>query len=304
MTDLSLTLAGLKLDNPIILASGILGETGMTLVRVLESGAGAVTTKSIGLEPRVGHKNPTIVELETGLLNAMGLPNPGVDEYLKELEPLLKKQLPIFGSIFGKNADEFAELAKRMSTAGISALELNLSCPHAKGYGSELGADPDQVEEVTKAVKNKTNIPVFVKLTPNIADIVSIGKAAVSGGADGLVAINTVKGMAIAPELARPILSNKFGGYSGPGIKPIGIRCVYELASADLGIPIIGVGGISTGIDIAEYLMVGATAVQVGTVIYDRGIEGLLQLKSELEVFMTDNNYQNISELVGLATDA
>jgi dihydroorotate dehydrogenase (NAD+) catalytic subunit len=303
MTDLSLILAGLKLDNPIILASGILGETGKTLVRVLESGAGAVTTKSIGLEPREGHSNPTIVELETGLLNAMGLPNPGVDEYLKELEPLLKDELPIIGSIFGKDADEFAELAKRMTTAGITALELNLSCPHAKGYGAELGSDPDQVDEVTKAVKNGVNIPVFVKLTPNIADIVSIGKAAVSGGADGLVAINTVKGMAISPELARPILSNKFGGYSGPGIKPIGIRCVYELASANLGVPIIGVGGISTGKDIAEYLMAGATAVQVGTVVYDHGIDGLQKLKTELAKFMADNNYQHISELVGLALE-
>jgi dihydroorotate dehydrogenase (NAD+) catalytic subunit len=301
MIDLSTTIAGIKLKNPIILASGILGETASSMQRVLATGAGAVTTKSIGLEPRQGHDNPTIVELETGILNAMGLPNPGIDAYLEELEPLINQEQTIIGSIFGKDHSEFVELATRMANAGIPALELNLSCPHAKGYGAELGSDPKSVREITGAVKDTVKIPVLVKLTPNTANIVELADAAVSAGADGLVAINTVKGLAISSELGRPILSNKYGGYSGPGIKPIGLRCVYELASNNPDIPIIGVGGITNGMDIVEYMMAGASAVQVGTIVYYRGIAGFENLKIELEKFMENYGFPSVTDLVGTA---
>ncbi len=301
MPTLETMVSGLKLENPIILASGILGETGKSLERVLNSGAAAVTTKSIGLEPRMGHPNPTIAELDYGLLNAMGLPNPGVDHYLSEIKPILDSKLIVFGSIFGKDHSEFSKLAIKMANAGINALELNLSCPHAKGYGAELGADPKLVFEVTKAVKDAVKIPVFVKLTPNTSDIVSLGRAAVQGGADALVAINTVKSLVIAPELAKPILSNKYGGYSGPGIKPIGLRCVHELASAELGIDIIGVGGIISGTDIVEYLMVGACAVQVGTAVYYHGFETFNKMKSELVEFLDKNGYSSLNEIIGAA---
>ena len=301
MADLITELVGLKLNNPVILASGILGETGKTLERVIHCGAGAVTTKSIGFEPRTGHSNPTIVELDFGLLNAMGLPNPGIHNYLGELHDLVAGGMPVIGSIFGKDAGEFAELAGIMVDAGVATLELNLSCPHASGYGAELGSEPELVQEITAAVCDAVTKPVLVKLTPNTADIVALGKSAVAGGCSGLVAINTVKGMAINAELGRPVLSNKFGGYSGPGIKPIGLRCVYELASAELGVHIIGVGGITSGSDIVEYLMAGATAVQVGTAVYYDGITAFEKLVSELDKFMTENNYQSVSELIGLA---
>jgi dihydroorotate dehydrogenase (NAD+) catalytic subunit len=301
MADLSIYISGLKLKNPIILASGILGETGKTLERVLNSGAAAVTTKSIGLEPRSGHSNPTIVELDHGLLNAMGLPNPGIDEYQNELQYITSQNLIVIGSIFGKNAQEFSALAKAMEEIGVAALELNLSCPHASGYGSELGCDPKIVKDITKAVKDSVSIPVFVKLTPNTSDITLLGEAAYEGNCDALVAINTVKGMAISAELGRPVLSNRFGGYSGPGIKPIGLRCVYELAQKLPEMPIIGVGGIMTASDLVEYLMAGATAVQIGTAVYQEGIEGFNKINHDLEKFMDVHGYNSINDLIGLA---
>ena len=301
MVELSIELAGLKLRNPTILASGILGETGKTLLRIIHAGAGAVTTKSIGLEPRVGHDNPTIVELDCGLLNAMGLPNPGIEDFSNELKVVVASGVPVVGSIFGKDAEEFAKLASLMADVGVHALELNLSCPHAEGYGAELGSDPKRVQEITAAVRAAVTIPVFVKLTPNTSDIVLLGRAAVAGGCAGLVAINTVKGMAINADVAKPVLSNKFGGYSGPGIKPIGLRCVFELSNADLGVPLIGVGGITTGRDIAEYIMAGASAVQVGTAVYYHGISVFEKIVKELETFMQDNGYTSIKDMVGLA---
>jgi len=239
--------------------------------------------------------------LDYGLLNAMGLPNPGIEEYKEELSKILSCGVPVFGSIFGKDADEFAELAGLMADLGISALELNLSCPHASGYGAELGSDPEMVKSITAAVKSSISVPLFVKLTPNTADIVSLGRAAVDGGCDVLVAINTVKGLALEPDLGLPILSNKIGGYSGPGIKPIGLRCVFELKGADLGIPIIGVGGITNGRDVVEYLMVGACAVQIGTAVYSHGITVFSKIITELEEFMKKNNYNSISKITGLA---
>jgi dihydroorotate dehydrogenase (NAD+) catalytic subunit len=301
MVDLSTEVAGLKLKNPTILASGILGETGKTLERVVRGGAAAVTTKSIGVEPRPGHINPTIVELDYGLLNAMGLPNPGIEEYKEELSKIISYGIPVLGSIFGKDADEFSQLAGVMADVGISALELNLSCPHTGGYGAELGSDPDMVKSITTTVKSTISIPLFVKLTPNTSDIVSLGRAAVDGGSDALVAINTVKGLALEPDLGLPILSNKIGGYSGPGIKPIGLRCVFELGGAELGIPIIGVGGITNGRDVVEYLMAGASAVQIGTAVYSHGITVFNKIITELEEFMKKNNYGSISQLTGLA---
>jgi dihydroorotate dehydrogenase (NAD+) catalytic subunit len=301
MIDLTTEIAGLKLKNPTILASGILGETGKTLERIIRGGAAAVTTKSIGLTPRTGHPNPTIVELEYGLLNAMGLPNPGIQDYKKELNQVITSGVPVIGSIFSKDSKEFAELAGFMSEIGVAALELNLSCPHAAGYGAELGSEPKQVRSITAEVKNAVTIPVFVKLTPNTSNIVALGKAAVDGGCDALVAINTVKGLAINSELGLPILSNKFGGYSGPGIKPIGLRCVFDLASAELGVPIIGVGGIATGKDAVEYLMAGASAIQIGTAIYLHGDTVFSKIVAELEEFMLHHNHNSIPELMGLA---
>lgn len=301
MTDLGIEIAGIRLKNPTILASGVLGETGESLLRVGRSGAGAVTTKSIGLEPRQGHDNPTVVELESGMLNAIGLANPGIGEFGPELDIAAESGVPVIVSIFGKDELEFAELAQRAARHRIAALELNLSCPHATGYGSELGCDPAMVGKVTRAVKEVVPLPVFVKLTPNTSDIVALGKAAVAAGCQALVAINTVKAIAINPEAGRAVLSNIYGGYSGPGIKPIGLRCVFQLASAELGVPIIGVGGITTGRDVAEYLMAGASAVQIGTAVREDGPQAFQRVVSELGAFMKANGFGTVGEMVGLA---
>jgi dihydroorotate dehydrogenase (NAD+) catalytic subunit len=274
-------------------------EDAGSMERIINCGASAIVTKSIGLKPRVGYPNPTVIQLEHGLLNALGLPNPGIDEFGDEIIKLKKLKIPVIGSIFGSNKKEFIELAKKMENYGVDALELNMSCPHAKGYGLEIGTDPDLVKEITSKVKKSTKIPVFVKISPNIANIIEIAKSAEDGNADGIVAINTLKAMKIDLDLKMPVLSNIIGGYSGNAIKPIGIRCVYEI-SQNIGIPIIGVGGITKGIDAIEYLMAGATAVQIGSGIYYRGLDVFKKICDEIEIWMKEHGYNDLSELVGV----
>ena len=297
---LEVEFAGLKLRNPTILASGIMGESAGSLIRIAKSGAGAVVTKSIGLEARSGYPNPTVVEVECGILNSMGLPNPGIEEFGREIEELKEIDIPIIGSIFGKDEEEFALLAKRMEKYGVDAIELNLSCPHAKGYGLEIGSDPDAVKSITKEVKRNVSIPVFPKISANVGDVVEIGKAVEEGGADGIVAINSIRAMKIDLSTKMPILHNRFGGYSGKGIKPIGVRCVYELSS-ELNVPVIGVGGIETGEDAAEYILAGAVAVEIGSAIFYRGIDVFKKVCQELEEWMKKNGYSSIDDFRGLA---
>jgi dihydroorotate dehydrogenase (NAD+) catalytic subunit len=265
MPSLSTHVGGLDLKNPVLLAAGILGTTGASLKRAAASGAGGVVTKSVGSVPREGHPGPTIVSVTSGLLNAMGLPNPSYRDFQGEIEIARAGGVPVIASIFGSSAAEFAQIARALKA---DAFELNLSCPHAEKYGSELGRYPDLVESVTGAVKAASDVPVWVKLTPNIADIAELGLAAQRGGADAVVAINTLKAMAIDIESGYPILGNRFGGLSGNAIKPVAVRCVYELA-ASLEIPVIGVGGISCWQDAAEMILAGASAVQVGTALMD-----------------------------------
>jgi dihydroorotate dehydrogenase (NAD+) catalytic subunit len=300
MPQLTVEIAGLELQNPFILASGVWGETGATLARALRAGAGAVVTKSIGPEPRPGYPNPTIVEVPTGFINAMGLPNPGIAAYREEVEEALRAGGPVVGSIFGADAREFAGLARRMESYGVHALELNLSCPHAKGYGAQLGQDPGATRKITAHVKAAVRIPVFVKLTPNVPSISAIAKAAEAGGADGVCAINTLRGMAIDIELGRPVLAHGLGGYSGPGVKPVGIASVYEIYDA-VKIPILGMGGISTGEDAAEYLMAGASAVQVGSIVCRKRDRTFSQLCRELDSFLTAHRYKSVKAVTGKA---
>ncbi|MFH1100716.1 MAG: dihydroorotate dehydrogenase [Methanobacteriota archaeon] len=300
MPDLSTRLTSLHLKNPTILASGILGEDAGSIHRIIKSGAGAIVTKSIGLTAREGYPNPTVVELETGLLNAMGLPNPGIENYAEEMKQLTPRTIPLIGSIYAANAEEFVTLAQRMQHYGADALELNLSCPHAKGYGLEIGSDPHLIHEITKKVKETVQLPVFVKLSPNVTNIVELAKAAESAHADGIVAINTLKAMKIDLETHTPILANKIGGYSGRGIKPIGIRCVYEIAE-HVKIPIIGTGGISTAEDALEYIMAGASAVQIGTALYSEGPDIFKKICTEMNTWMKTHHYTKLSELIGVA---
>ena len=275
-------------------------EDAGSMKRVADCGAGAVVTKSIGLKPRDGYPNPTVVELEYGILNAMGLPNPGIKEFEGEIRKLKGSNISVIGSIFGSNSHEFVELGKRMQDCGADALELNMSCPHAKGYGLEIGSDPELVREITSMVKESTNIPVFVKLSSNLTDVIEIAKSAEAGKADGIVAINSVKAMKIDLELKMPVLANKIGGYSGRAIKPIGVRCVYEIAK-NVDISVMGVGGITTGEDVLEYIMAGASAVQIGSGVYYRGVDVFEKICGEMENWMENHNYNRLSELIGVA---
>jgi len=275
-------------------------EDAGSMQRIFNSGAGAIVTKSIGLESRNGYPNPTVVELEHGILNAMGLPNSGIDSFKEELFELKKLNVPVIGSIFGKNEKEFVKLAEKIQKFGADAVELNLSCPHVKGYGLEIGSDPKLVKDITLKVKNEIEIPVFIKLSPNTTNIIDIAKSAEAGNADAIVAINTVKAMKIDLELKMPVLSNKIGGYSGKAIKPIGIRCVYEI-SKNIDIPVIGVGGITTGLDAIEYFLAGASAVQIGSGIYYRGIEIFKIICDEIEKWMIEQGYKDLSEVIGAA---
>ena len=232
MADLSTTIGSLRLKNPTLLASGIMDEDAGSMQRMIDCGAGAIVTKSIGMQPKEGYANPTILELEFGLLNAMGLPNPGIDQYGQEMKKLQKSKTPIIGSIYAANTKEFVMLATKMKQYGAAGVELNVSCPHAKRYGLEVGCDTPLLQTIVSSIKKKVHIPVFVKLSPNVVNIVEIAQAAEKGKADAIVAINTVKGMKIDLETTQPILANKTGGYSGKAIKPIGVRCVYDIAQS------------------------------------------------------------------------
>ncbi len=300
MTDLSVDLCGLKLRNPTMLASGVLDETGKSMAAVARAGAGAIVTKSIGKEPRAGHNTPCVVELQTGLLNAMGLPNPGIEAFSAEIREAKLGGVPVIGSVFGGDDDEMASLAKAMAKAGADAVELNLSCPHAKGYGSELGSDKDTVRTVCKKAKKGLKVPLFAKLTPNTASVTELATAAEEGGADAIVAINTLKGMAISPVARMPILANRYGGLSGPALRPVGVRCVYEIYEA-VKVPVIGVGGITNSTDALEYIMAGASAVQIGTAVWSEGIGVFAKVNSGLQKFMAENGYGTVKEMVGVA---
>lgn len=300
MVELKTDVGELEFDPPLILASGILGQTADSMKQIIESGMGAVVTKSIGKEPRKGHPNPSMVEMEYGLLNAMGLPNPGIDGFEKEMDELKKKiDKPIIGSIFASDADGFVELSRRMEKMGADAVELNLSCPHAEGYGAAIGTDPEKVRDVVKTVTLKVDIPVFAKLPP-VNNIVESAISSEEAGADAIIAINTVKAMAINLETRKPILGNEVGGYSGPAVKPIGLRCVYEIYE-EVDIPIIGCGGVTNGRDVMEYLLAGAAALEMGSVIHYRGKDAPKKIVSEMEELMRFEGIDNISDLIGTA---
>ena len=294
---LTIEITGIKLENPLILAAGILGSTGASLRRVARAGAGAVVTKSLGLVPREGYRNPCVVELEDGFINAVGLQNPSYRNFMDEIKIAREANVPIVASIFGGRPEEFAEIATAMS-GDVDGFELNLSCPHAEGYGAEIGSDPMIVEEVTRSVKSATDLPVWVKLTPNVRDIATIGLAAERGGADAVVAINTLRAMAIDVESGYPILSNRFGGLSGAPIKPVAVRAVYELYQA-LEIPIIGVGGISSWEDAVEMMMAGASAVEIGSAVY-RGLDIFKEISDGISRYL-ERKDMRLDEIVGIA---
>lgn len=295
-------LCGLKFRNPLILASGVLGVSAAMLSRLArDCGIGGLTSKSIGPAPRKGNLNPSIIEIQPDTyFNAVGLANPGIDEFLQEIPGISHKNVPLIISIFGDSVDQYAEMASKISEAhDIQGIELNISCPHAKV--SSIGADASLTSEVVEKVKDVVNLPVFVKLNPNVTDIVSIAKAAEKSGASAVVAINTIRGMAIDAHIMKPILSNKSGGVSGKAIKPMALKAVYDLYE-NLEIPIIGCGGIFTGLDVVEFFLAGASAVQIGTVLV-RGLDTIQEINKGIEKHLKDIKISKLAHLVGMAHD-
>jgi dihydroorotate dehydrogenase (NAD+) catalytic subunit len=283
-----------------MLAAGILGSTASSLNWAGRSGAGAVVTKSFGLNPNKGYANPTTVEVTGGVINAIGLSNPGVENFKNELE-MLNKSVPAIASIYGANPEEFSEIATRVENL-VDAFELNVSCPHAMGgCGSAIGQDPELTGEIVRSVKKSVKIPVFVKLTPNVTDIVEVARYAEDAGADALTMINSLgPGMRIDIETGNPILNNKFGGLSGPAVKPIAIKCIFEVFDS-VKIPLIGVGGIRNYEDVIEFLYAGASCVQIGTSIMYDGMDIFGKILTGLERFMDDKGYGSVNEMVGIA---
>ncbi|MGC8838003.1 MAG: dihydroorotate dehydrogenase [Anaerolineae bacterium] len=304
--DLTVDLCGIRLRNPLVLASGVLGTEPGILQRVGMAGAGAVTSKSCSLLPRRGHPNPTVLDWGPGLINAVGLANPGVEEEVRILrearERLAGEGVALFASIVAGTVEEFAEVARRISEAEPDLIEVNISCPNVISEFGELFAHrPESAAAVTRAVKEATDIPISVKLSPNVADIVSIAQAVAEAGADAITAINTVgPGMVIDVESGRPFLSNREGGISGPAIRPVAVRCVYRIAQA-VDVPVIGTGGVMRGRDVVEMVMAGATAVGVGSAVYWRGPEVFGELLAELREFLVSHGYGSLAEIRGVA---
>ncbi|MCW4049674.1 MAG: dihydroorotate dehydrogenase [Candidatus Bathyarchaeota archaeon] len=300
---LAVDIAGLKLRNPVMNAAGVLGMTPLLLKHVYDSGAGAVITKSLGPHPRAGHPNPTLVRVEGGALNAMGLPNPGAEYFVDEIKELKKMGVPVIASFFGGSVQEFVDVAYILTKAGADALELNASCPNVAEEMGMLAADASSLEKVTVAVKDETSLPVFVKLSPNVTNIKIIAKAAEWGGADAITAVNTLKAMSIDINFKRPILANTTGGMSGPAVKPVALRCVWEVAQA-VDIPVIGSGGVTTGGDAIEFMLAGASAVEVGTAVMTHGVEVYGQINDGIREYLKENGFSSVKEVVGLAQDS
>jgi dihydroorotate dehydrogenase (NAD+) catalytic subunit len=307
--DLSVDLCGITLPNPLVLASGILGTEAQLLARVAECGAGAVTAKSCSLQYRTGHPNPTVLAWEHGLINAVGLANPGVEAEVDELRRagvmLRPLGVGLIASIFADSVENYALVAERILLAGVDLIEVNISCPNVHDeFGTPFAADAGAAAEVTAAVQASVagRVPVLVKLSPNVADIAAIAQAVEAAGADGISAINTLTGMVIDVHARRPVLANRSGGLSGPAIRPLAVRCVYEIAQA-VDLPILGMGGVSTGRDAVEMIMAGAIAVGVGSAVYDEGPGAFGRIRDEMMSLMVELGYDRVSGMCGVAHD-
>jgi dihydroorotate dehydrogenase (NAD+) catalytic subunit len=304
--DITTRLCGVKLNNPTILASGIMGVTGASLCFVAENGAGAVTTKSIGIDERKGHPAPVVLEWEKGLINAVGLSAPGIEDSLNELRIAAEKsKSPVIASIFAPTTEKFGEAAKLVSGAKPNLIEVNISCPNVEAeFGKPFGADPKVSAEVTKIVKKNSSVPVIVKLSPNVPNIKLIAKAVEKAGADAICAINTVgPGMVIDTATGKPLLANKAGGVSGPAIRPIAVRCVYDICS-EVKIPVVGTGGVTYGNDAVEMIMAGAAAVGIGSGVHYRGVDVFRKVSKEILEFMEKNKYSKLDDFRGIAHES
>jgi len=299
--DLTVNLGGIKMNNPVAVASGTFGYGREYEEYIDIAGIGAVIVKGTTLEPRFGNAPPRIIETAAGMLNAIGLENPGIEVFVNEYLPYLyAKKVTVIANLAGNTIAEYAGIAARLEGCpGIAGIELNISCPNVKQGGLQFGTDPIMVKNVVQAVKAETSLPVMPKLSPNVTDIVEIARAAQEGGADALSMINTLMGMAIDVKTRRPVLANVFGGLSGPAIKPVALRMIYQVRR-EIDLPILGGGGIMNATDALEFIMAGSTAVSVGTGNF---VNPQLadDIVSGLKTFMLQNKVQKLSDIAGAA---
>lgn len=297
--NLKVKIGKLELKNPVMVASGTFGY-GEEFSELYDlSKVGAIVTKGISLKPRDGNPMPRVVETASGMLNAIGLQNVGVEVFLKEKMPFLRKeQAKVVVNIFGENIEEYVAVAVKLEGAvGVSALELNISCPNVSCGGALFGTDAKTAAKVTEAVRKVSSFPLIVKLSPQVTDIASIAKAVVDAGADALSVINTIPGMAINLETKRPVLANITGGLSGPAIKPIALKMVFDVAKA-VSVPVIGVGGILNSRDAIEFMLAGAHAVEIGTANFIQP-NCALEIISGIRTYLIEQKISDINQLVG-----
>ena len=305
--DLSVDLAparpgGLRLANPILVASGTFGY-GVEYGDVVDiERLGAICCKGTTRKPRVGNIPPRVTETPGGMLNSIGLQNPGVDAVIEKYAATWAGwRVPVIVNVAGESVADYVEVVRRLdSVPGIAGIELNISCPNVGAGGLQFAIDADAAAGVTAAVRRATDLPLLVKLSPNVADVRPIARAIAEAGADALTAVNTLSGIAVAPGRGRPLLGNVYGGLSGPAIKPVALRMVYQVSSA-IDVPIVGCGGIMTGADAVEFLMAGATAVQVGTATFVNP-RAPLDVLEGLQRFMEEHNVSDVRELIGAAS--
>lgn len=304
--DLAVNLCGVRLPNPTVLASGVLGLSQEIFGRLAESGCGAITTKSCSLQPRTGYHNPVIVDWGYGLVNAVGLSNPGVEVMVEEIR-LAKQRLapfgvPVIASIFANAIYDFGVIARYISEAQPDLIEVNISCPNIDARFEQMfAASPYVSAQVTRRVKENTQIPVLVKLSPNVEDIAKIAREVEAAGADGITAINTLgPGLILDIESGRPVLANRLGGVSGPAIRPIAVKCVRDVCKA-VKIPVVAMGGVTDARDAVEMVLVGATAVGVGTAVNYRGMGVLGEIAQGLAEYMRRHGYTRLEDFRGKA---
>ena len=299
MIDLSVEIAGLKLHTPVIAASGTFGCGGQFLPYMDLNKLGGISAKGLTLAPRQGNPAPRIAEIPGGILNSVGLQNPGVEAFIQDEIPWLKEyNTAIIANIAGNTVEDYCRMAERLNEVPeVAALEVNVSCPNVKHGGAAFGTIPSLVEEVTREVKKRYDKTVIIKLTPNVTSIAETAKAAEAGGADSVSLINTLLGMAIDIRTRRPILKNNTGGLSGPCVKPVAVRMVSDVYHA-VNIPIIGMGGIMTGEDAIEFFLAGASAVMVGTANLVNP-DACVHITDEIEAYLKQYGYNSVKEIVG-----
>lgn len=296
---LSVNVGPMRLRNPTMLASGILGISQDIFERLYNNNIGAIVTKSISVDPMKGYANPTIVPLgNKTYLNAVGLSNPGVFAFSHEI--MRNKFVPIVVSLVGSSEKDFPKMISFLDSLNVIGYEINLSCPHVSKMGMEIGDDPEMVSLIIRTIKRHTRKPISVKIGIGSMDVVEISRVAVESGADMITAINTVRAMKIDVQSMIPVLSNVIGGLSGKAIKPIGIRCVYEISKV-LNVPVIGCGGVSSWEDVVEYMIAGASAVQIGSILGNSDDTFFNRITSGLKRYLARKGIKNIGEIVGLA---